>query len=596
MSRGDARFVVGIDLGTTNSSLAYVDTAEGPAVKMLELPQLVAPGTVAGRPLLPSFLYLASAAEFPKGALDLPWGGQPFAVGELARAHGWQVPMRLVSSAKSWLSHAGVDRTAAILPPLPPGAEAVDVERVSPVEVSARYLRHLRSAWDHLMARGDESARLAAQDVYLTVPASFDAAARELTVRAATAAGLEVTLLEEPQAAFYSWLGHHGEKWRKLLNVGDVVLVCDVGGGTTDFSLISVNDEGGQLALSRIAVGDHILLGGDNMDLALSATVAARLADEGTKLDAWQSRSLTHACRAAKESLLSDGDLQKAPVAVLGRGRSLVGGTIQSELQRSDVQSLILDGFFPSCGAGDLPRTKKRTGLQELGLPFAADPAVTRHLAKFIGSHKSASAILFNGGVMKSPPLRRRIVETLDSWSDDPENDLLVLDGTDFDLAVAHGAAYYGLVRRGKGVRIRGGTARTYYIGVESSMPAVPGMEPPLKAICVAPRGMEEGTDAEVAGEELGLVVGEPAEFRFLSSTTRADPVGAVVEDRDGIDDTAPMEIDLPPSPTGQKGQLVPVRLSARVTEVGTLEVWCVARDGARWKLEYDLRGDEQRR
>ncbi len=591
------RYVVGIDLGTTNSALAWVDLeAATPTVQRLDLPQLVAPGEVAPRPLLPSFLYLASAAEFPAGALDLPWGAQPFAVGTLARDHGWRVPMRLVSSAKSWLSHAGVDRTAALLPPQPAGAEAVDVERVSPVEASARYLRHLRDAWDHVMARGDAGAKLAAQDVYLTVPASFDAAARELTVRAATAAGLEVTLLEEPQAAFYSWLAAHGDQWRKLLEVGDVVLVCDVGGGTTDFSLIAVSDVEGNLALDRVAVGDHILLGGDNMDLALAASVSERLAADGTKLDAWQARSLTHACRAAKEALLADESKESAPVTVLGRGRSVVGGTIQSELKRADVQKLLLDGFFPMVGPDEAPRARRRAGLQELGLPFAADAAVTRHLAKFLAAHqRRATAILFNGGVMKSAALRRRVVETLDSWSDDPESDLVVLDGTDLDLAVAHGAAYYGLVRRGKGVRIRGGTARSYYIGVESSMPAVPGMAPPLKAICVAPRGMEEGTDAPVADEEFGLVVGEPAEFRFLASSTRAgDRVGTVLEDGEGLDETAPLEVELPPSPTGQKGQLVPVRLHARVTEVGTLEVWCEARDGAKWKLEYDVRGDQR--
>jgi molecular chaperone DnaK (HSP70) len=601
--RDSARFVVGIDLGTTNSAVAYVDLREAvtppalPSVHMLSLEQLVAPGEVAARPLLPSFLYLAGKSEFPAGALDVPWAkGQPFAVGELARGHGWQVPMRLVSSAKSWLSHAGVDRTAAILPPQPPGAEPVDVERVSPVEATTRYLVHLREAWNHAMAKGDEALRLEQQDVYLTVPASFDAVARELTVRAAAAAGLEATLLEEPQAAFYSWLGAQGEGWRKQLSVGDVILVCDIGGGTTDFTLISVSEEGGNLALERVAVGDHILLGGDNMDLALAATMAQHFADEGRKLDAWQTRALVHSCRAAKETLLAATDTDAAPVTVLGRGRSVIGGTIRGELKRADVQALILDGFFPSVGATDLPQRKRRAGLQELGLPFAADAAITRHLAKFLADHaKSPTAILFNGGVMTSPPLRSRVVETLDSWSADPERDLQLLDGTDLDLAVAHGAAYYGLVRRGKGVRIRGGTARSYYVGIESSMPAVPGMAPPLKAICVAPMGMEEGTDAEIAGEEFGLAVGEPAEFRFLSSTVRADDkVGAVHEDLAGITETAPMEVALPPSPGIPAGQLVPVKLRAHVTSVGTLEVWCVARDGQKWKLEYDTRGDQR--
>jgi molecular chaperone DnaK (HSP70) len=600
MARPGCRYIVGIDLGTTNSALGYVDTQAEPAsVNMLELPQLVAPGEVRARPTLPSFLYLASQAELPAGALDLPWSqGQSFAVGELARAHGAHTPMRLVSSAKSWLSHAGVDRTAPLLPPHPAGADPVDVERISPLEAQARYLRHLAAAWDHAFAREDAAARLADQDVYLTVPASFDAVARELTVRAATAAGLEVTLLEEPQAAFYSWLGQHGDRWRKLLNVGDIVLVCDVGGGTTDFSLIAVTDESGNLTLERVAVGDHILLGGDNMDLALATTLAQRLAGQGHRLDPWQTRSLVHACRAAKEALLADSKLDSHPVTVLGRGRSIVGGTLQENLQRADVEALILDGFFPKVAAADAPRARKRAGLAELGLPFAADAAVTRHLAKFLSDHASkATAVLFNGGVMKSPALRRRVVETLDSWSDDPESDLQVLTGTDLDLAVAHGAAYYGLVRRGQGVRIRGGTARSYYIGVESSMPAVPGMPPPMKAICVAPMGMEEGSEADVAGEELGLVVGEPAEFRLLSSSTRkGDRVGEVLEDPLALEgeivDAAPLEATLPASASCAPGQLVPVRLRARVTEVGTLAVWCVARDAEKWKLEFDVRGE----
>ena len=601
--RSDARYIVGIDLGTTNTAVAYVDTREEtPALRMLPILQVVRPGAAEERPTLPSFLYLASAAEVAPGALDLPWAQgekRNYAVGLFAQEHGWRVPMRLVSSAKSWLCHPGIDRTSPILPPTPAGAEPVDVERVSPVTSSARYLEHLRDAWDHVMAKSDPSARLAAQDVYLTVPASFDAVARELTVRAATAAGLEVTLLEEPQAAFYSWLGHQGDQWRKQLQVGDVVLVCDIGGGTTDFSLIAVGEEEGNLVLERVAVGDHILLGGDNMDLALAAMLERRLAEKGTRLDAWQSRSLVHACRGGKEALLTDATQgpvkDSAPVTVLGRGRSVVGGTINTELKRPDVEQLLVDGFFPLCSPTERPRERRRTGLKELGLPYAADAAVTHHLAKFLGDHqRRPTAVLFNGGVMKGASLRRRIVETLDSWSDDPEQDLTVLGGTDYDLAVAHGAAYYGLVRRGKGVRIRGGTARSYYIGLETSMPAVPGMEPPLKGICVAPFGMEEGTEAEIAGEEFGLVVGEPAEFRLLSSSTRnEDTVGAVVEDLGHIQETSPLEAALPPAPGTKPGDVVPVHLRSHVTEVGTLEVWCVGRDGQKWKLEFDIRAQE---
>jgi molecular chaperone DnaK (HSP70) len=582
-----ARYVVGIDLGTTNSAVAFVDTSqESPRIEMLAIPQLVAPGAVEPRPTQPSFLYLPAEAEFKREQLALPWGVGEGIVGELARSHGWQVPARLVSSAKSWLSHAGVDRLAAILPwQAPP-----EVPKVSPLEASARYLKHMRAAWDHAHA----DAPLAEQDVLLTVPASFDAAARELTVRAATEAGLpHVTLLEEPQAAFYSWLGQAGDQWRKQLAVGDVVLVCDVGGGTTDFSLISVSDVGGNLSLERIAVGDHILLGGDNMDLALAHGVRQRLEGEGHKLDNWQFASLVHSCRTAKEQLLSGGDAEAAPVVVLGRGSKVIGGSIRTQLPRTDVERLLVDGFFPSVGLGETPQRARRTGLRELGLPFAADAAITRHLSAFIGAQRKATAVLFNGGVMKGRILRQRVIETLDSWSDSPEDDLKVLSGTDLDLAVAHGAAYYGMVRRGKGVRIRGGTARAYYIGIESSMPAVPGMEPPLKALCVAPFGMEEGTEAAVSSDELGLVVGEPAEFRFLSSSTRReDRAGTLIEDarKGDLAELTPVATTLDAGDGARAGDLVPVTLRSRVTEIGTLELFCVERGGKQHKLEYNVR------
>jgi molecular chaperone DnaK (HSP70) len=581
-----SRYVVGIDLGTTNSAVGYVDSAEDkPSIRSFPIVQTVAPGQSEPRPTLPSFLYLPSASEFAPDAFKLPWGTNPQATGEFARAHGWKVPMRLVSSAKSWLCHAGVDRTSAVLPWQAPD----EVPRISPVAASAAYLSHIAAAWNHAFP----DAPLASQEVYLTVPASFDAVARELTVRAAAEAGLPgVTLLEEPQAAFYSWLGAQGDAWRKQLSVGDVALVCDVGGGTTDFSLISVSEVDGNLTLERVAVGDHILLGGDNMDLTLGHLVQARLTAEGHTLDAWQFSSLVHACRGAKEELFLNGDRESAQVTVLGRGSKVIGGSFSTQVTRADVTALI-DGFFPQAELGDKPKRARATGLRELGLPFAADAAVTRHLSAFVGAHRKATCVLFNGGVMKARALQRRIVETLDSWSDSPEDDLTVLSGTDLDLAVAHGAAYYGLVRRGRGVRIRGGTARAYYIGIESSMPAVPGMAPPLKALCVAPFGMEEGTEAQVPGRELGLVVGEQAEFRFLSSSVRpGDTVGTLIEQ---VDDTlaelAPVQASLGDAREKDAGEVVPVQLRSRVTEVGTLELWCDEVSGARkWKLEYNVR------
>ncbi len=581
-----ARYVVGLDLGTTNCALAFADTTRGEQalLETFPIPQVVAAGQVAERATLPSYLYLPAKNELPAGALALPWDESPESTaGELARARGAEVPARLVSSAKSWLCHPGVDRTAPILPW---GAEG-DVPKISPVQASAAYLRHLAAAWN----AAHPDAPLGEQDVLVTVPASFDAVARELTVEAARLAGLEhITLLEEPQAAFYSWLAHSGDGWRQKLGVGDVVLVCDIGGGTTDFTLIAVGEQAGDLALERVAVGDHILLGGDNMDLALAYALVNKLAAKGTKLDAWQQRSLTLSCRGAKEQLLLDPKLAKAPVAVLGRGSKVIGGTIKTELTREEVEATLVDGFFPRSTVGERPQRGRRTGLLEIGLPYASDAAVTRHMADFVGRHgRQPTAILYNGGVMKGLPLRARLGEVVKGWTGGAVKEL---GGTDLDLAVAHGAAYYGLVRRGRGVRIRGGTARAYYIGVETAMPAVPGMRPPIKAICVAPFGMEEGTEVAIAGQELGLVVGEPAEFRFLGSSTRKkDQAGDVLESwGDDLDELAPVETMLP-AEDGTAGQMVPVRLHSHVTPVGTLELWCVAREGGkRWKLEYNVR------
>jgi hypothetical protein len=605
-----SRYVVGIDLGTTNSALAYADTGvpEGQDVKLAQMPipQVVHPGSVEDRPLLPSFLYLPGPNELPAGSLKLPWdANRDHAVGEFARNHGSQVPTRLVSSAKSWLSHAGVDRRAAILPWKSPEAN----RHVSPVEASTLYLRHLRDAWNAKVAGDVAENRLEHQDIILTVPASFDAVARELTVESARAAGLEhVTLLEEPQAAFYSWLEASHDRWRKQVDVGDVVLICDVGGGTTDLTLIAVSEEEGNLALTRVAVGDHILLGGDNMDLALAHQSAQAFAAKGTKLDAGQMLMLWHGCRAAKEKLFSDANLAGTPVTVLGRGSRVIGGTLKTELTRDEVQRVLVEGFFPDCPPNAEPRRQRTVGLQELGLPYASDPAMTKHLAHFLSRHAEViaeraparrgskkqvmqpTAVLFNGGVFKAEPLRERVLTVLNQWSKGV-GPVRVLSGNDLDLAVARGAAYYGLVRRGKGVRIRGGTARSYYVGVETSLPAIPGAPPPLKALCVVPFGMEEGTEADVPGQEFGLVVGAPAEFRFLGSTARrSDPVGTLVEEWEGqIDELAPMETTL--EAPGKDGQTVPVHLHSKVTEVGTLELWCISRDNKqRWKLEFNVR------
>jgi len=595
------QYIVGIDLGTTNSVVAFLDAGvdETPPLQVLNIPQLTGPGSVEARPLLPSFLYLPAAQEFPEGALQLPWAGPAEVVGAFARSRGSEVPARLVTSAKSWLSHSGVDRTAPVLPWGSPD----EVRKMSPVEVSARYLDHIRGAWNAAFPH----APLEDQDVLLTVPASFDAVARELTVRAARDAGLpRVTLLEEPQAAFYAWIDANGTAWREAVHVGDVVLVCDVGGGTTDFSLIAVREQDGSLGLERIAVGDHILLGGDNMDLALAYAAREKLAATGTALDAWQFRGLTLGCREAKERLLSDGARDSHPIAILGRGRKVIGGTLRTEVTRAEVEQTLVDGFFPRCGLGERPQSQRRTALQEIGLPYATDPAVTRHLSHFLDrqirasaegaadSARQPTALLFNGGVMNAGRLRSRLVEVLMEWFGGADDPVRVLAGGNPDHAVARGAAYYGLARRGRGVRIRGGTARSYYVGIETAMPAVPGVRPPIKALCVVPQGLEEGSEVDLPAQEFGLIIGEPAEFRFLgSSTRREDEVGTLVETwEDDIEELAPLETHL--EWEGQEGATIPVRLHARVNELGVLELWCVSRDTEhRWKLEFNVRSTD---
>ncbi len=608
----DPRYAIGIDLGTTHSALSYVDLqaseGEKTAQAVLPIPQLSAPGTVEALPLLPSFLYLPHPDELAPGELALPWSteGEATVAGEMARSRGATTPIRLVSSAKSWLCHPGVDRRGAILPPDAPE----EVSRVSPLEASTRYLRHLRQAWNnaHPEAPFDQQA------VTVTIPASFDPAARELTVEAARAAGYTAaTLLEEPQAALYSWIQGSEGRWRKQVKAGDIVLVVDVGGGTSDFSLIAILERDGKLEPHRVAVGDHILLGGDNMDLALAHLVARKLAANGTQLDAWQMRALTYGCRGAKEHLLADPNATTWPIVVPSRGSKLIGGSIRTELTREEVTAFITDGFFPRVEASARPATRARAGLTQLGLPYAHDAAITRHLASFLARQAGAtaelegfagrtdpahsflhpSAVLFNGGVFKSGILAQRVMDTINDWlymeGAEPAR---MLEGADLDLAVARGAAYYSYARRGGGVRIRGGTARSYYVGIESSMPAIPGFEPPLQALCVAPFGMEEGTELELPGQEFGLVVGEPVHFRFFgSSTRRQDAIGEVLENwaQDELQELNEIQATLP-AEGRNPGEVVQVRLHALATEAGTLALAAVAQDGQRWNVEFDVR------
>ncbi|QOY96750.1 Hsp70 family protein [Massilia sp. UMI-21] len=611
-----ARFAIGIDLGTTHSALSYVDLQASDGEKtvdgVLPVPQLSGPGTVEALPLLPSFLYLPHPDELAPGETALPWsaGGEGFIAGEMARSRGATTPIRLVSSAKSWLSHPSVDRRAAILPHDAPE----EVARVSPLEASTRYLAHLRQAWNaaHPDAPFDQ------QQVTVTIPASFDPGARELTAEAARHAGFQPTLLEEPQAALYSWIQGSGGAWRKQVKAGDIVLVVDVGGGTSDFSLIAILERDGKLEPHRVAVGDHILLGGDNMDLALAHFVARKLQANGTQLDSWQMRALTYGCRSAKEHLLADANATVWPIVVPSRGSKLIGGSIRTELTRDEVTAFITDGFFPRVEASARPATRQRAGLTQVGLPYAQDAAITKHLAAFLARQAGAtaelegfagqvnaehrdgapsflhpSAVLFNGGVFKSSILAQRVMDTINDWlymeGAEPAR---VLEGADLDLAVARGAAYFSYARRGGGVRIRGGTARSYYVGVESSMPAIPGMEPPIEALCVAPFGMEEGSELELPGQEFGLVVGEPVTFRFFGSTTRRqDRIGEVLEfwGPDELQEMNEIQATLPAE--GRiAGDVVQVKLHALATDAGTLELAAVARDGQRWKIEFDVR------
>jgi hypothetical protein len=592
-----SRFSIGVDLGTTNSVLAFSELEGDPAVQVLPIPQLVAPSTVDPRPVLPSFLYLATDQEKDANAFDLPWASsRSFVVGEYANRQAAQVPARTLSAPKSWLCHNRVDRRQPILPWNAPD----ELDKVSPVEASQRYLEHLVAAWNE--AHPDDP--FAKQQVVLAVPASFDAAARDLTREAALGAGFpkDFTLLEEPQAALYAWLGDMGDEWRQELAVGDVLLVCDIGGGTTDFSLIRVVDEEGDLGLERVAVGNHILVGGDNMDLSLAHHATKAFADQGVSVDAWQSVALWHSCRGAKEALLVEGGPATHTVTVPGRGSKLVGGAISVELEAEAAHETLVDGFFPPCKLDDSPERQRGSGFQEVGLPFESDPAITRHLAHFLSSHSEMGGkgeplrpthILFNGGCLKADAFKRRLVEVLGSWYEDEAEIRSLPRAEDLDFAVARGAASYGSAKQGRGIRIRGGAGRSYYVGIETAGLAVPGAPRPLKALCVVPFGMEEGTEIDVPGSEIGLVVGEPASFRFFSSGERQeDPPGTVLDSwqEDELIETDALEATLE-AEAGIEGGHLPVRFRSRLTELGVFELWCVSSEPAReWKLEFSVR------
>ena len=614
-----SRYIVGIDLGTTNSAMAYIDRAakgrHGLAVHDFPVPQLVAPGEALGKRLLPSNAYLPGEHELPPEATRLPWGGGPPIVGELAKLQGARVPGRMVASAKSWLCHAGVERTAKILPWGAPEG----VKRISPVAASALYLGHLRAAWDH----SHPESPLAQQDVVLTVPASFDEVARELTVQAAKDAGLlQLTLVEEPQAAFYWWTARHRQKLAEALGSHRLILVVDVGGGTSDFTLIHAapGEQEGVPKLTRIAVGDHILLGGDNIDVTLARSLEPKL---GGRIDASQWSLLVAACRAAKEALLAEGGPPKATVAVAGRSSRLIGGTLSAELTRDEVLRVVLDGFFPQCAADELPARQKRTGLQELGLPYASEPAVTRHVAAFLRGHAAEieealgekagagrlprpDAILLNGGVFTPAQVGVRLQEAVSAWFPEREP-VALLQSDSLELVVARGAAWYGLVRRGKGLRITGGTARAYYVGIDAPPTGDAAAKPGQQLLCVLPRHLEEGARVDVP-RTFALVLGRPVRFPlYATSHARSEqpgelcafdeetfvalpPIETVLRESKALKEKRYSDFEAGTRPAAPADE-VPVRLRAVLTELGTLELHCVSTEvDTQWKLEFQLR------
>ncbi|ATB32029.1 Hsp70 family protein [Melittangium boletus] len=591
--------IVGIDLGTTHCAVASVDPAQGPGAPLRDfpVPQLVRQGEVSARPLLPSCIYVPAGHELAAGTLRLPWGESPQVVGEFARWQGARVPGRVVTSAKSWLCHPGVDRSAPILPW---GAPA-DVAKLSPVEASALLLGHIAQAWNH--AHPDKP--LSQQEVVITVPASFDEAARALTVSAARRAGLEkFTLLEEPQAAFYDYTARHRGTLAKSLETVRLVLVVDVGGGTTDFTLVhaGVTPEGP--ILRRLAVGEHLMLGGDNMDAALARRVEEKLFPEANRrLSATQWTQALQAARTAKEALLGAEPPERYGVSLVAEGSRLLGGALSTELTREEAESLVLEGFFPQVGVQERPRRASRMALQELGLPYAQDAAITRHLAAFLSQHAAAGfaalgepaptdgalprpdAILLNGGVFNSPRLAERLVDAVSAWWPHAPR-IPLLRHESLELAVARGAAYYGLVRRGHGLRIGGGAARAYYVALQR---AADSAEQPV--LCLVPRGFEEGNHADIGERPFSLTLGRPVQFTLYSTTSdRIDKPGDVVPLTDELK-------PLPPIHTVLKGATaktaeVPVHLRAGLTEIGTLELFAVSNVAdERWRLEFELRG-----
>lgn len=558
-------YIIGIDLGTTHSTLATT-RVDSLSIEQVEIEQQLTREGKGKRFLLPSFYYI-----------PLPEEGEEPVVGYYGRERGSEVPDRVIASVKSWLGVEGIDKQVPFLP-LGEG----ELKKRSPVEVSSAYLSHLKQVWE-----GQYQEPFYDQQIIITVPASFNPEARVLVQEAAREAGYpETMLVEEPLAAFYAWLHIHEKEWRSHLSIGQSLLIIDVGGGTTDFSLISVGSKEGELVLERQAVGNHLLLGGDNLDLALAYWAQQKL---GQELDEWQFQQLIHAVREAKEELLGDSPKERVELVLQGRGSSLIANSLYISLERAEVASFLLEGFFPSVPLDISLENSPRSGITKLGLPYVRDPRITAQLASFLRGAKSSlpTALLFNGGVMKAPLFRERLLQLLSSWKGETVTELAKAS---YDFGVSQGAAYYGWTRQGRGIRVKAGIPRSFYIGVEKSVPAVPGIQPPIKTICVAPFGMEEGSEVSLEEESFNLVLEEPAIFRFFCRLdSQRDRVGSsLVNWKKELQELNPIETTL--TAQGEKGKQVKVQLKAKVTELGVLELWCLAGDGRKWKLEFDVR------
>lgn len=594
------RYVIGIDLGTTNTCVAYVDSEDPKlSVQSFKIPQLVSEGSIASLSTLPSYCYLVSGNEWAKGSLQLPWSsGGDYFVGNFAQGHGAKVPTRLVRSAKSWLCHTAANRRDRILP-----FESMDEQlRISPVEASARYLRHVRDAWNNVMARGDVDAEFNAQEIILTVPASFDEVARTLTVEAARLAGFEkMTLLEEPQAAFYSWIAQHEGDWMKHLPVGSCILVCDVGGGTTDFSLIEVALKDGKEVFQRMSVGDHLLLGGDNMDVGIAHRLESELNVRGHHLSSVQRLQLLHEVRKGKEVLMHVGSLEKQieqyHILIQGAGSSVVQGSLKATLNRNDVQQYLLEGFFSQYGWDEALKLKKTAGIRAMGLPYEDEPSISKHLAHFLqesaigdGILKKPDYVLFNGGSMKPALFQQAILSNLQRWF--PEKHVNVLESVNLDLAVARGAAYYGKARRGFGVKIGGGVARGYYLVLDVKERDGSIVK---KALTLLPRGSEDGAVFE-SEETFLLTANTPVSFQMCTSHVRLyDVSGALIDiDAEHMQFLPPIYTILSygKRPKGDVTQeKIPVHLQIKLTSIGTLQIELKSlKTEHRWALEFQLR------